>query len=296
MGYKVLFIRQSEHLRLYLDNIKIKGEIDDLSFPISDLQMLIIDNYKLTLSAQLINKLTENNVSVILCGLNHMPASIILAANGYHAQSGQIMKQIKWTSDIKRRLQKEIIKGKIFNQIEILVKNTTEYDSISLLKTYYGQVRNGDESNREGLASKIYFKALFGDNFKRFEEDVVNSALNYGYAIFRSLITTLLVSKGLLPNIGIFHKGKTNHTNFSDDLIEVFRPLVDDYVFNSFIDFIPEFTQEHRESLVKLSTEKVLFNGKWHTIHNSILMMIDSILKCIEENDESYFVSPITRM
>ena len=116
------------------------------------------------------------------------------------------------------------------------------------------------------------------NDFIRFEEDVINAGLNYGYSIFRSLITSIIVAKGYLANIGIFHKGKTNMFNLSDDIIEVFRPIVDNYVYNHLMDEIL-FKQQHREDLINLTNYKVKIDGRKQTIANAINIYLDSIFK-----------------
>lgn len=291
MGFKVLFIQQSDDLRLYLDNLKVKTEIDEILFPISDLMMLIIDNYKTVLSVQLINKLTENNVTVILCGLDHLPATVMLANNGYHASSGQMMKQLTWEDRIKNELRKEIVKAKIKNQLSVLKFVNGSNEVISLLQAYYEGVEIGDRTNREGLAAKVYFRELFGSEFIRFEKDIVNAGLDYGYAIFRSLIATIIVSKGLLPNLGIFHIGKTNRFNLADDIIEPYRPIVDFYVYKNILGK-SNFTETDRKELIKLTTYKVRIKGLKQQINNSINLFLDSILKCIDEDSVTMFEHP----
>lgn len=291
MGYKILYVQSSDSLRLYLDNIKVIRADDDILISIADIQMIVLDNYKLVLSTQLINKLVENNVSLVICGLDHLPNAVILPVNGYYASSGMMMEQIEWSDEIKDKLTQKIIKAKINNQIEVLYKNKLEQEVCIKLKEYYNEVDLGDVTNREGLAAKVYFKELFGPSFIRFDETVVNAGLNYGYSIFRSLISTLLVGKGLTPNLGLFHKSKTNRFNLSDDFIEVFRPIVDDYVFNHlrYSDFL---TFEDRQNLIGLTAKKVQIGGKWQTIHNAINQYIDSIISCIRNDSVEEFVFP----
>lgn len=141
-----------------------------------------------------------------------------------------------------------------------------------------------DSTNREGLAAKMYFRELFGSDFIRFNEDVVNAGLNYGYSIFRSLITSIIVAKGYLPNLGIFHIGKMNYFNLSDDVIEVFRPIVDDYVVNNMMQDIM-FKQEHKDALINLTTQKIKIDNKKQTIPNAINIYLDSIFRFLEDDD-----------
>jgi len=101
MSWRVIFIEESEHLSLYLDNIKIKNYDDDILVPLSDVHSLIIDNYKTTLSIHLINALTENKVNVVLCDIEHMPSSIIFPLFGHHLSMEAQIKQLNWTSNKK---------------------------------------------------------------------------------------------------------------------------------------------------------------------------------------------------
>lgn len=291
MAHRIIFIEHTEKLRLYLDNLKVENEQGDLLIPVSDIQMLIIDNYKTSLSVQLINKLIENNVCTILCGIDHLPQTQILPINGNFSQSGNIFKQILWNNEIKQKLQKLIVKGKISNQARILQKNKKSMDVVEKLYIFKEEVTEGDPGNREGLAAKIYFRELFGSDFARFDNDVCNAALNYGYAILRSSISSIIIAKGYIGNIGLFHRGKTNLFNLSDDIIEVFRPIIDDFVYNNFLEEII-FKQEHKEMLIKIITQRVYFDGKLQTITNIINDYIESILNVIESNDENDYVCP----
>lgn len=287
MSHRVIYIEKCEYLRLYLDNLKVEYNDEEILLPISDIQILVIDNYKSSLSVPLINKLTENNVCTIICGIDHLPKSYILPMNGHFSQSGNISKQICWDENKKKRIQQKIVKAKIYNQIEILKKNDKNFNVIQKLFQFIDEVELGDSTNREGLAAKMYFREMFGDDFIRFDEDIVNAGLNYGYSIFRSLISSIIVAKGYLPNIGIFHRGKQNMFNLSDDIIEVFRPIVDDYVLNNMFDDLL-FKQEHRESLIQLTNKKVKIDNRKQTIPNAIHIYLENIFKELESDEETY--------
>ncbi|MDY4277866.1 MAG: type II CRISPR-associated endonuclease Cas1 [Faecalicoccus sp.] len=276
MGYRVIYIEKCEYLRLYLDNLKVEVKKDTLLIPISDIQILVIDNYQSNLSVPLINKLTDYNVFTIICGVDHLPKSYILPMNGHFSSSGNLAKQICWNQERKDKIHARIVQMKILNQIEILKINNKDFDVEKKLYEFVDSVEIGDKTNREGLAAKMYFKELFGHDFVRFEEDVVNAGLNYGYAIFRSLITSIIVAKGYIANIGIFHKGKQNMFNLSDDIIEVFRPIVDDYVYNNMMEDII-LKQEHREELIQLTNKKISIDGRKQTVANAISFYLDSI-------------------
>lgn len=292
MSYRVIYIEKCEYLRLYLDNLKVDVKNDSILLPISDIQILVIDNYQSTMSVPLINKLTENNVCTIICGVDHLPKSYILPMNGHFSSSGNILKQINWDENRKQILHSMIIKYKIFNHIEVLKMNNKSFDVIKKLYEFANSIGIGDKTNREGLAAKMYFRALYGDEFIRFEEDIINAGLNYGYAIFRSLITSIIVAKGYLANIGIFHKGKQNMFNLSDDIIEVFRPIVDDYVYKNMREDIL-FKQSHREALIQLANKKIEIDDRKQTVSNAIHLYLDSIFNFLDcKNDSILYPLP----
>ncbi len=292
MSHRVLYIEKCENLKLYLDNLKVLVRDDEILIPISDIMILVVDNYRSSLSVPLINKLTENNVCTILCGVDHLPQSYILAMNGHFSQSGNINKQILWDEERKLLTHQLIIKAKIYNQIEILKLNNKNKEVIDKLYQFMNEVEKGDLTNREGLVAKMYFRELFGNDFIRMNEDVINAGLNYGYAIFRSLISSIIVAKGYLANIGIFHKGKQNMFNLSDDIIEVFRPIVDNYVFHNMMEDII-FKQEHREALIQLTVKKVKIDHRQQTISNAIHIYIESVLKVLETGNPKDFIFPL---
>ena len=290
MGHRVIYVEKCECLRLYLDNLKVMVKDNDILFPISDIQILVIDNYQSNISVPLINKLTENNVCTIICGVDHLAKSYILPINGNFATSGNINKQISWEKERKALLHSIIVKYKIENQIEILKQNNKSHEVIKKLYEFVDSIELDDRTNREGLAAKMYFRELFGSNFIRFDDDVINAGLNYGYSIFRSLITSIIVAKA---NIGIFHKGKQNMFNLSDDIIEVFRPIVDDFVYNTMRDEIL-FKQEHREKLIQLTNKKILIDSRKQTIANAINQYLDSIFNYLDgETNRVLFPLPI---
>ena len=293
MSHRVIYIEKSECLRLYLDNLKVIINDDELLIPVSDIQILVIDNYKATLSIQLMNRLTENNVCVIFCGMDHLPKSYLLPMNGNFAQSGNINKQIAWKDENKQLAHKLITRAKIYNQIEILRKLNKGYNTVVKLEQFLNEIQLGDETNREGLAAKMYFRELFGSDFVRMNEDIINSGLNYGYSIIRSLISSIICAKGYLGNFGIFHRGKQNMFNLADDIIEVFRPIIDEYVYLNMKDEII-FKQEHREGLIRIcSDKKIEICNQQQTIANAIYVYIEALLKVLETGNPKAFIFPL---
>lgn len=291
MGWRILYIEDSEYLSLYLDNLKVKKDNQDILVPIADIHTLIIDNYKAVLSVNLINKCTEYKVNIILCGIDHLPQSVIYPSSGNNQAPKMLKQQLSWKQKIKGLLHQNIVKKKIENQIKVLEHNHKSNEVIDKLKSYIEEVLPFDKSNREGLSAKIYFRELFGNNFIRFEEDPINFGLNYGYSIIRSQITKVIISRGLNSSIGIFHNGPSNNFNLSDDIIEIFRPIVDNYVYHN-ISINTLFSRQHRLDLIKLTTKKMIYENQQQTFLNIINIYVGKILECLRSNNICHLIFP----
>lgn len=289
MGWRIIYIEQAMNVRLYLDNIKIEETTTAVTIPLNDIHTIIIDNYKITVSVQLITKCSEYNINLIICGINHLPISMIEPFTGNYQTPLMLHKQIEWNDASKLFVHQLIVRNKIINQASLLKKLNLSNEVYNHLLQFAEEVDLGDTTNREGLAAKMYFRELFGNDFKRFNDDLMNAGLNYGYSILRSQISKTIVAKGLNPCLGIIHKGQTNSFNLSDDLIEVFRPLIDYYVFNNLKDAIM-FTRNHRLALIKCTTQDVKINNTKQSVFNAISIFVDGIIQVFEMGDVSKFM------
>lgn len=293
MGWKVLYIEESDYLSTMLDNLKVRQKSEhELLVPLKDIHSLVLDNYKLVVSIQLLNKCAENNINVVLCGVDHNPVGVLVPYSGHHIMADVLKRQIEWSQNTRMIAHQLIVKEKISNQLRILeylnlVSDTKAY----LLKQYIEEVEPGDITNREGLAAKVYFRIIFGDKFQRFDDDVINAGLNYGYTIIRTQINKTIVAKGLNASLGIIHKGPANMFNLSDDIIEIFRPIVDLWVYKN-LRLAESFTKEHRVSLIDLTTKKMYFQNQSQTIFNCMTLYVISIVNFFE-NDRSCIEFPV---
>src|SRR5699024_3251945 len=166
----------------------------------------------------------------------------------------RLKQQINWSAHQKQQAWQMIIQQKLQQQFNHLHFMQADKRVIEQISDYQQQVRQAtlDEQidTAESISARLYFRALFGDQFKRFNTDVINSALNYGYALLRSLIINALVAKGWHPTLGIWHHSVRNRYNFADDMIESLRPLVDHHVKQLMLSNESEFTLSHRRQLL----------------------------------------------
>ncbi len=223
-------------LSLKYGQLVVKSIEDDktLTRPVEDIGFVIIDNPMISLTIPLLNELAENNVAVIICDKKQMPQAMLQPLVGNTTLQESYKYQIEATAPLKKQMWKQLVEVKIKNQAALLDKVGKEGN---LLKPFYSNVKSGDSDNREGAAARDYWTQLFENGFKREREgDSPNQLLNYGYTILRAAVARALVGSGLYPAFGIFHRNRYNAFPLADDVMEPYRPFVDEAVYSIYLD------------------------------------------------------------
>ena len=228
--------------------------------PFSFIHAVIVTAFNVVCTNNLLQRLCEENIPLIILGKNYSPSGMLLSYIGQNKQTEIQYLQIENKKPLEKKLWQLIIKEKIKNQSRVL----DLYKKENKLQYIYKTVLSGDSSNREAYAARLYFKSLFGNDFTR-DKDMsgINSFLNYGYAILRSSLSRYVVAAGLNPSYGVGHYNKLNPFCLVDDLIEPFRPLVDSYVYRLWEQNgeLAELTTEHKAGLASLLV-KEFYNGE----------------------------------
>ena len=225
---RTILIGRKADIRVRYGQLIINFEDDERSVPIEDLGFLVIENRQSYISMPAISELVANNVAVIFCDERHMPSAMLLNLNAHHLQQQIFQAQIKASEPLKKNLWKQTVKKKILNQAQLLERrNITKHP----LRGFAAKVASGDTTNREGAAARFYWQNLLGRPFnrERFGE-FPNAFLNYGYAILRAAVARALAGSGLLNTLGIHHRNQYNSFALADDIMEPFRPIVDEQV------------------------------------------------------------------
>lgn len=269
---------KNNHLCVLLEN----GE--ERNYLVSDLNLLLIDNLQTTISLSTLNELSKNKVVVLLCDEKHLPQTILIPFNSHFQMSKVFKWQTKTSLPVKKQLWQSIIKAKISNQAECLKMLGLYYSPLIAMAK---NVTSGDGQNLEASAANYYFKQLFENKFTRRDINLVNSALNYGYAIMRGLIARNIATSGLLPFLGIKHNNDFNNFNLADDLIEPFRPFVDYYIFSK-IKFesnkADSLSSDIKKQIFNMLNYNILINEKRQVISNAVEIMTESFVTCLKEN------------
>jgi CRISPR-associated protein Cas1 len=257
----------------------IKTEERETSIPIEDIGFLLIDNAEVYLSMNSMNLLVDHNVSLIICGANHLPNGMFLNLNSHHIQQQLFKKQIDASEPLKKQLWQQTIIEKIKNQGQLLSMITQQKNP---LNHFASKVLSGDTSNMEGAAAAHYWKAFFEHDFKRERFGAYpNNFLNYGYAILRAATARALSGSGLLNTIGIHHHNKYNAFALADDIMEPFRPIVDECVSQLMVNFEEEeLNTKIKAELLQILTRTVYFKDEKSTLMVALQKTASSLQQC----------------
>lgn len=291
MSWKTVIVENADKVSLFLDSLVVTKNEIPRQFPISDLNCVIFQDYRAIVTTQILNKLAINSVMVIFCDVDLMPTSVLNPIDAHHLQFKIIKEQINWKIETKRELWAKIVKQKIESQLEILEENNKSAIKVEMLRGYIKEVQPGDVSNREGHAAKVYFNELFGNEFARSQDNIINAALNFGYTVIRSAFSRTIVSKGLHPSISLFHSNQYDAFALADDLMEPFRPVIDDFVYKNYQEW-EYFGREQKQALVNLLNVQINFDGKDVFLTSAINRYVDNVINYMESGEMDYLVFP----
>lgn len=270
MAYKVILIENEVDIKLKLDNLVIYKSGNEIWIPMDDISVIILDNLKINITVRMLSLMAEHNIALIVCDIKHNPLGFYCSYDNHSRMSKMIGNQISRTRGFYDELWKIIVKSKIENQAQVLELLDKSSGTVIDMRKFKENVSDGDKSNREAHGAKIYFNTLMNTSFSRGNEDILlNSGLDYGYAILRSYIARLCVGYGLNTQIGIHHKNEYNRFNLVDDVMEPFRPIVDIYVYR-ILNGEEYFKQEHRHKIINLLNHYIKYNNKKMILCNAL--------------------------
>ncbi len=249
--------------------------------PIEDIGYVVLENQQIIVTMPLLSALNENNVVTIFCDKNHLPNAIMQPLESHSTHSEILTAQIESSVPLRKQLWKKTVEYKIRNQAAVLCKFNKNNEN--KLFRYSQSVKSGDSDNREGQAARLYWSSLFNDiEFTRERYgDYPNNLLNYGYAILRAAVARSLVGSGLLCAIGIHHHNRYNPFCLVDDIMEPFRPVIDEAVFLHYQQSPEsvELTKEVKARLFKVLTVDMEFKGMMTPLMHALSRTTASLMR-----------------
>ena len=279
---RTIFISNPYYLSLKNKQLQISEKSGEVikTAPIEDIGFLVLDHPQISFSMKLMEELTEFNVATVFCDSKHLPSSMVLPLDAHHIQNEIFRAQIEASEPLKKNLWKQTIEAKIQNQARLLEKLGKNGIPI---KAIGKAVKSGDADNREGFAARLYWMELLGKEFIRDRYgEPPNPFLNYGYILLRSAVARALAGSGLLATLGVHHRNRYNAFCLADDVMEPYRPFVDEIVFSMNEKWPGSFMleKEHKAELLQLMTADVIIGGNKRPLMVALSQTTASLARC----------------
>lgn len=265
--------------------LKDKGAIKH-KFPINQITQIII-NAQILLSSAVIKECTKRKISInFIDEKTNLSYATLFTANSAISKTAASQISLLKTKRPLRIAQQFII-GKLKNQINSLKYLDKYHKNLSCeIKTIQdilkSRVPNAASVNEllgfEGSAANAYWQAIaktidykfgFSGRVTQGATDVVNSALNYGYAILYSKILKSIATAGLSPH-SYLHALDEQKPTLAFDLIEEFRAFIVDRAVISMINKNEPFeikggllSAATRQNIAKNVNEKLFAHTKY---------------------------------
>ena len=276
--------KQQLVVRLVADkNVGADADNAERTFPIEDIGVVVLDHAQITLTQPLLSLLLQNNCALINCNDKHMPFGLLLPLDSNTVQQERFEAQLNASLPLKKQLWTQTVQAKIRNQAFVLERKINEV--CANMYAWADDVKSGDSTNKEAQAAAFYWKHVwpeYPDFFRDQYGPYPNCLLNYGYAILRAVVARALVSTGLLPTMGIHHHNRYNAYCLADDVMEPYRPYVDQVVLDiaGLNNEGFEMTKEQKIELLKIPTLDVSINGRTRPLEIAVSYTTASLYKC----------------
>lgn len=279
MAFRTVIVENRSKLEYSLNYLVCRKDNEEKKVLLDEIKTLIINSLQVSITTSLIAMLMEKKIKVIFTDSKHNPSGELVPYQNNFYSYRKIKDQINFNQEYKNKLWKEIIRKKIHNQSSNL--RLLNKEEALLLDGYEQNVLDADASNREGHSAKVYFNSLFGNEFNRSQDNQINKYLNYGYSILLSQINREIKILGYLTEIGIHHIGESNSFNFSCDLMEPLRPLIDYYVIMKLVD-----DETFKQTFIELLKINVKYNGRDIIFDNAIHLYVEDMIYYLKTGAE----------
>lgn len=207
----------------------LPGEGVPTIIPVAEVAVILV-GVKVNLSAAVLHRLAQADVAVLFCDWRGIPEGGCYSWSDHGRVAARHRAQAEVSLPRKKNAWARLIRAKIEGQASVL-ENLKVRGSGELL-ALADQVRSGDPGNVEAQAARLYWSRALGKGVGR-EPGAgqligANACLDYGYSILRGHLMRAVLAAGLAPALGVFHRGRGNAFALADDLIEPFRPAIDE--------------------------------------------------------------------
>lgn len=232
MGWRTVVVNTHSKLSYKNNHLIFKDATRTEMIHLSEVDILLLETTDIVLSTMLIKRLVDENILVIFCDDKRLPTAHLMPYYARHDSSLQLSKQIDWEEAVKAEVWTHIISQKILNQ-SIYLSACGFIEKSQSIMNLYQSLELFDPSNREGHSARIYFNTLFGNDFNRELDNDINASLDYGYTLLLSMFAREVVLSGCMTQLGLKHANQFNQFNLASDIMEPFRPIIDQIVYEN---------------------------------------------------------------
>lgn len=199
------------------------------TIPVAEVAVVLV-GMKVALSAAVLHRLAQADIAVLFCDWRGIPEGGCYSWSDHGRVAARHRAQAEVSLPRKKNAWARLVRAKIEGQASVL-ENLKIRGSGELL-ALADQVRSGDPGNVEAQAARLYWSRALGKGVGR-EPGAgqligANACLDYGYSVLRGHLMRAVLAAGLAPALGVFHRGRGNAFALADDLIEPFRPAIDE--------------------------------------------------------------------
>ena len=293
--------------------IKRYGKVQQ-TYPLTKVQRIILEGKSISLSSDVIKKCADNAIAIDFIDTQANPYASLITYKASLAQN--IHKQAALINTPKQlELAASFIRGKAKNQINYLKylnkyhrlldthidameKNAAKIKTAATIEQLMGVEGSISASYWDGI--RLVLEVPFERRITKGAKDIVNSSLNYGYAILYSKVQNALVLAGLSLHVSFLHTLDKTKPTLTFDLIEEFRSFIVDRVIISMLnkdepiklDKDGLLTQNSRKLIAKNIKEKLGSYTMWkkrsHKIENIIQTQAYLLARVIDGEEKRY--------
>ena len=264
MGWRSVVVTQHAKLSLSMESLVVQTRDGINRIPLDDIQLLLVETTQAVITSSLLAELAERQISVVYVSKKGQPIGECRSLTPTQRNANRLRAQLNWSQEKIEKTWTKIVYAKIDMQRQVLKFAHLETDN---LDNQLAKLEINDVTNREAVAARFYFQEMFGNAFSRKNDDALNGALNYGYAVLLSLVNCNIAGNGYATEIGIHHGSIENAYNLGSDLMEPFRPVYDQWIGQQSFE---QLTPDVKHLLVDVLNVVITFNGKQELLRNAI--------------------------
>lgn len=276
MAFRNIIIDSRCKLEYSMNYLICRKGLDEKKILLDEIKLIVINSTQCSITTTLISECLKKKIKIIFSDQQHNPCGELVPYKNNYYSYRKIKEQMAISEDNKQQLWTLVVKNKIYYQMKNLELSGKTREA-TMLENYLSSIELNDKTNCEGIAAKVYFQALFGKEFSRDLVCKENMYLDYGYSIILATFNRVIRSIGYFTELGIHHIGESNSFNFSCDLMEPLRPLVDNYVISGYVN-----DDNYRYEFVNMLTKEVRYDDHKTFLDNAIEEYVENAVLALK--------------